>query len=287
MADEELTASSCDDAAIAVIRAELEAASPTRRQMIWEAVASAALGSIPWVGGVMAAGLAYRQDVSSANQDSLRDRWLDQHQRKLEELRRTLEAMLHRLESLGPEIEDRMESQEYLQLVRKTFRIWDEADTAEKRGLLVSLITNAAGKRIVSDDILRLFLNWIDAFHEAHFAVIREIYRNPSSTRYDIWVAIYGEAIPRDDSADADVFKMLVSDLNIGRVIRLRRDSDPQGRWQRKAPSRRAPRQTTLESAFEDTKPWVLTELGGQFVSYAMTELVQRLNAQSHVDGTQ
>jgi len=240
MADEEISADLCSDAAIAVIRAELEAASPTRRQMIWEAIASAALGSIPWVGGVMAAGLAYKQDVSSAHQDSLRDRWLDQHQRKLEELRQTLEAMLHRLESLGPDIEDRMESEEYLQLVRKTFRIWDEADTAEKRGLLVSLITNAAGKRIVSDDILRLFLNWIDAFHEAHFAVIREIYNNPSSTRYDIWVAIYGETIPRDDSADADVFKMLLSDLNIGRVIRLRRDSDPQGRWQRKTP--RAPR---------------------------------------------
>lgn len=279
MSDAELPEQAPTDAAIAVIRAELEAASPTRRQMIWEAIASAALGSIPWVGGVMAAGLAFKQDMSSAHQDSLRDRWLRQHQQKLEELRQTLEAMLTRLESLGPEIEERMESEEYLQLVRKTFRIWDEADTDQKRELLVGLITNAAGLRIVSDDILRLFLTWIDTYHEAHFAIIREIYANPSSTRYDIWLAIYGEEIPRDDSAEAHIFRMMVSDLNIGRVIRQRRDTDAQGRFRRKIPARRAPRQMTLESAFEDTKPWVLTELGSQFVSYTMNELVQRLDA--------
>ena len=36
-----------------------------------------------------------------------------------------------------------------------------------------------------------------------------------------------------------------------------------------------------MESAFEDTKPYVLTELGSQFVPYAMTELVARLNPAS------
>jgi hypothetical protein len=32
------------------------------------------------------------------------------------------------------------------------------------------------------------------------------------------------------------------------------------------------------ESAFEDSKQYVLTELGSQFVHYTMTELVARLN---------
>ena len=35
----------------------------------------------------------------------------------------------------------------------------------------------------------------------------------------------------------------------------------------------------TMESAFEDSKPYVLTELGSQFVHYTMTELVARLSA--------
>jgi hypothetical protein len=34
----------------------------------------------------------------------------------------------------------------------------------------------------------------------------------------------------------------------------------------------------TMESAFEDSKSYVLTELGSQFVHYTMTELVARLN---------
>jgi hypothetical protein len=36
--------------------------------------------------------------------------------------------------------------------------------------------------RIVSDDIVRLFLDWIEAYHEAHFAVIREIHKNQGPT---------------------------------------------------------------------------------------------------------
>ena len=32
-----------------------------------------------------------------------------------------------------------------------------------------------------------------------------------------------------------------------------------------------------MESAFEDTRPYVLTELGKQFVHYTMNEIVPRL----------
>jgi hypothetical protein len=166
-----------------------------------------------------------------------------------------------------------------LTLVRKTFREWDTADTEEKRRLLVQLITNAAGTRIVSDDIVRLFLDWIDAYHEAHFAVIREIHKNQGPTRYDIWVAVYGEPVPRDDSAEADLFRMLIRDLSMGGVIRRPRESDYSGRFMKKTRSpRRVAASTTMESAFEDTKQYVLTELGSQFVHYTMTELVARLN---------
>jgi len=34
---------------------------------------------------------------------------------------------------------------------------------------------------------------------------------------------------------------------------------------------------TTLESSFEDSKPYVLTELGKQFVHYTMNKVVGRL----------
>jgi hypothetical protein len=205
--------------------------------------------------------------------------WLQEHQEKLQNLRATLEQMVARLVGFGQEVEERITSEQYLMLVRKTFREWDTADTEEKRRLLVQLITNAAGTRIVSDDIVRLFLDWIDAYHEAHFAVIREIHKNQGPTRYDIWVAVYGEPIPRDDSAEADLFRMLIRDLSMGGVIRRPRESDYSGRFMKKARfPRRAAASATMESAFEDTKQYVLTELGLQFVHYTMTELVARLS---------
>jgi hypothetical protein len=185
------------DQVIESIRAELEKASPSRRQRIMEAIALAALSSVPWVGGVLAAAATFKFDQSGIRGDTLRSQWLLEHHKKLGQLRATLAEMVSRFDAIGEEIENRIESEAYLALVRKTFRQWDEADTEQKRKLLVQLITNAAGTRICSDDILRLFLDWVDNYHEAHFAVIREIYKNPGPTRYDMWVAVYGEPVPR------------------------------------------------------------------------------------------
>jgi hypothetical protein len=270
------------DAVIETIKAELAAASPTRKQRIREAIALAALGSIPWVGGVLAASATFKFDEAGVRQDDLRTQWLAEHQQRLQDLRTTLGEMFARIESLGVEVEDRLESPEYLGLIRKTFREWDQADTQEERGLLAQLITNAAGLRICTDDILSLFLDWIRNYHESHFAVIREIYKNPGPTRYDIWVAVYGETIPRDDSANADLYKLLIGDLQLGRVIRQPRASDNFGRYQKKATRTKPAFKTiTLESPFEDTKQYVLTELGKQFVHYTMTELVTRLETGS------
>jgi hypothetical protein len=99
-------------------------------------------------------------------------------------------------------------------------------------------------------------------------------------TRYDIWSAVFGENVPRDDSAEEDLFKMLIRDLSTGGVIRQAREADYRGRWKK---NRAVPRRTstgTLESAFEDTKPYTLTQLGSQFVHYTMTELVQRIRGE-------
>jgi hypothetical protein len=271
------------DYVVESIKAEIEIATSSRRKRIFEAIALAALGSIPWIGGVIAASASaaasYRAGESVAEKEGLLQEWLQEHQEKLQSLRATLEQMVVRLVGFGQEVEQRITSDQYLTLVRKTFREWDTADTEEKRRLLVQLITNAAGTRIVSDDIVRLFLDWIDAYHEAHFAVIREIHKNQGPTRYDIWVAVYGEPVPRDDSAEADLFRMLIRDLSMGGVIRRPRESDYSGRFMKKTRSpRRVAASTTMESAFEDTKQYVLTELGSQFVHYTMTELVARLN---------
>jgi hypothetical protein len=114
--------------------------------------------------------------------------------------------------------------------------------------------------------------------------VIREIFKNPGATRFDIWSELYGE-IPREDSAEADLFKLMVRDLSTGGVVRQERDVNELGQFVRNRPqrTRSGSASTTMESAFEDTKPYVLTELGKQFVHYTMNEVVTRIDdSKSH-----
>lgn len=155
------------DYVIESIKNEIELSSPSRRQRILAAIALAALGSIPWIGGVISAAASYKRTADQGNRDDLLREWLLQHHGKLQELRATLGQITARVDAFGEDVEQRITSESYLALVRQTFRQWDEAETAEKRRLLVQLITNAAGTRICSDDILRLFLDWLDTYVDA------------------------------------------------------------------------------------------------------------------------
>src|SRR5690349_20974155 len=260
------------------LRAELAKSEPTRRRRIIEKFVLAALGSIPWVGGFLSAAASFKAEEETLKQDSMQTQWLEEHQQKISMLRDTLEEIRQRFESPGAGIEERIQSEEYLALVRKAFRTWDEADTQEKRRYIANIVTNAAGTLVCSDDVVRLFLDWLDLYHEVHFAVIREIFENPGATRFDIWSDLYGE-IPREDSAEADLFRLMIRDLSTGGVIRQARDVNELGQFVRKRPqrSRRGSAPTTMESAFEDTKPYVLTDLGKQFVHYTMNEVVARI----------
>lgn len=261
------------------LRQELAKSEPTRRKRIIEKFVLAALGSIPWVGGFLSAAFDYKAEEATLRQDSLQTQWLEEHQGKISALRETLADIESRFDALGAGIEDRIQSEAYLGLVRKAFRAWDEADTQEKRRYIANLVANAAGTRVCSDDVVRLFIDWLEMYHEAHFAVIREIFQYPGSTRYDIWSAIYGD-VPREDSAEADLYKLLIRDLSTGGVIRQERDTNAVGQFMRRRPQRAGSRRsapTTMESAFEGTKPYVLTEMGKQFVHYTMNEVVTRL----------
>jgi len=267
-----------DNSIVENIRSELAKAEPSGRRRILEKFALAALGSIPWIGGFLSAAASFKAEEGSIKQDSLQTQWLEEHQQKILLLRETLTHIQERFESLGTSIEERIQSEQYLALVRQAFRTWDEAATEDKRRYIRNIVTNSAGTRVCSDDVVRLFLDWLDLYHEAHFAVIRTIFKNPGSTRLDIWSDLYGET-PREDSAEADLFKLLIRDLSTCGVIRQEREVNQLGQFVRNRPqrTRRSSAPTTMESAFEDTKPYVLTELGKQFVHYTMNEVVTRI----------
>ncbi len=241
-------------------------------------VAMAALSGIPWVGSVLSAAATLSAEKEQGITNKLLFLWVQEHELKLRELLADMRRVFERLEIFGIQTEERIESTEYLNLVRKTFRVWDGADTTEKRESLRKLITNAAGMRVVDDDVVRLFVEFMERFHELHFQILRLVYQNPGISSYDIATEIFGE-IPRDDSAKADLFKFLFHELQMADVMRQPRESDADGQWRRRVAKKKAgPQAKTLKSPFNDDQQ-VLTELGKQFMRYIMDDLDPQLEA--------
>jgi len=261
---------------------QLRGMEPSKGKRIIRKLIMAALGSIPWVGGFLAALQSFKEEGAQLETNALQRQWLEEHKIKMGLLARDLAEITERLDKLGEEIQTRMESEEYLILIKKAFRIWDQADTEQKRGYIKRLIANAGATALCSDDLIRLFLDWLDLYHETHFAVIREIYKNPGITRYEIWEHIHG-IFPRDDSSEADLFRLLIGDLSTGRIIRQHREVNYHGQFVKKVREKKSTSSGTLKSAFDDEEPYELTELGKQFVHYVFTDVVVRLENENTV----
>ena len=167
-----------------------------------------------------------------------------------------------------------MESEEYLALVRKGFKEWDNAETFEKKEYLRKLLTNASTINLSTDDLIQLFIEWISRYHETHFMVIREIYKNRGITRGQIWDNLNG-TLPAENSLEADLFKRLIRDLSMDGIIRQERPTDYAGNFIKK--STRRSKSSTLKSAFDEIEPYELTELGQSFVHYTMEEVVIKI----------
>jgi hypothetical protein len=238
----------------------------------------AVLGVLPWIGVMISAILARWAENEQHGLNEFHRRWLEEHDGRLAELRRTIGQIEARVSEFGQEAQRRLNSDDYVALARKGFRVWDRSDTHEKRDLIRKLLTNAACSRIASDEFVGRFIEWIDQYNELHFQVVRCVFKEPQITRFGIWQSIRGEAV-REDSAEADLFKLLIRDLSTGGVIRQYRQSDGAGHfYKRQRTVRRTASAAVMRSAFDDEELYVLTDLGSHFVSYALNEVVPRLD---------
>ena len=239
----------------------------------------AALSSLPWVGGVLSASTALHAETEQAEANDLICRWLEEHRKKIDELKAALQDITYRVGLIGPESQSRLNDEDYLSLARQGFRVWDEANTNAKREYVRRTLTNAAVTTICSDDLVRLFLDWIGRYDETHFRIIRVLFQNRGATRGRIWEEIGGSNV-REDSAEADLFKLLIHDLSMGHVLRQIRSTNDQGQFlaRKYTPSRTStPGTRVVESAFEDTKPYELTAMGQQFATYVLNEAVPQI----------
>lgn len=229
-----------------------------------------ALSNIPWIGGFLGAGSALHAENEQHKVNYLQKLWMEEHQRKIEELSHTIFQIIDKLESDGGSAQNRLGTEEYMTLVKKGFKVWDDAETFEKKEYIRTLLTNAAATSLSTDDMIRLFLDWIKNYHETHFMIIKQIYEHKSITRGQIWKNI-SEAQPAENSIEADLYKLLIRDLSTGGIIRQQRETDYEGNFLKK-PTKNPAKPTSYKSAFDDSEPYELTELGQRFVQYTMED---------------
>lgn len=242
-------------------------------------VAMAALSVLPWVGSLLGAAATLSGENEQGKTNKIMYLWVKEHEGRLKELGGTLGSMFEKFELFGNRIKERIESEEYVGLVRSTFKVWDRAETTEKKNMLRKLITNAGGVSISKDDLIKMFIGWIEKYDEFHFLVIREVHQNPNITRRQMWMNIRGD-IPTDSSAEADLFKLLIDDLTQGRVIRQVRDIDLQGRFLKKQRQKgNSSDSGIMKSPFDNVEYYELTDLGTEFVSYVMNDLTLQIEA--------
>ncbi len=238
-------------------------------------------GAIPLLGGAVSGAAGAWSETEQDHFNRVAASWLQLQKDEIREIGITIAEILTRLDLNDENIRKRIESAEYLSLLKKCFRDWSAAESEGKRVLVRNLLSNAAVNKICTDDVVRLFIQWIDYYSEMHFKVIRWIYKNPGCTRWDMWMGVHGAEV-REDSPEADMFKLLIRDLSTGSIIRQHREKDYDGNYIKKTRnSRRGQSSQTMKSAFDDEEEYELTELGKQFVRYTMDEVMPRIAAPS------
>lgn len=237
------------------------------------------LGGVPVAGGFFGAGAGAWSEYEQSKFNKMFQSWLKLQEDEIKEIGKTLLEVMARLDIQNEEIEKRLQSPEYLKLLKKCFRDWSAAESEEKRVLVRNLLVSAASTRICSDDVVNLFIQWIDRYSEAHFKIIEILYRNEGFSRADVWSKFDGRDV-REDSAEADLFKLLINDLSLGRIIRQHREKDYAGNYlkAKRQGARNRNSSDKMVSAFDDGKDYELTELGKQFVRYAMEEVMPRIS---------
>lgn len=249
----------------------------------WIRFTAACLGAIPWIGSVFSAAAAAHAESEQGLLDDLQNSWLSSYGERLQALEATMTSVVETAESAGEEGEARLEDQSFLKLVDYGFRVWDGAPTELKREQVRRILSNATVAKTTTDDMLRLFLTWVQNYDDVHFKIISALHRKIFLTGAELWMELDGRDV-RHDSAEADLFKLILRDLSTGGVIRQHREVSPDGRAYRQSRGKGTASSPFLSSPIEGEKPYELTQMGHLFVGYALDEPTSAL-AEGNVGG--
>lgn len=241
-------------------------------------------GVVPFAGGLFSAAAGAWSEKEQEKINNFIRHWLKMLEDEIKEKENTILEIMARLDIHTEEIAKRIESKEYQSLLKKTFREWSGAESEEKRVYIRNILANAAASNVTSDDVVKLFIDWLKTYSEMHFHVIAAVYNASGISRGAVWRKI-GKESAREDSAEAGLYRLLIRDLNMGGIIRQHRQKDSSGTFYAKTPQKRVTSARTgpkpMESAFDENDLYELSELGQQFVHYAMTDLPLKIEYKS------
>ncbi len=229
-------------------------------------------GAVPFAGGIFSSAAGAWSEHEQEKVNNFFRQWIKMLEDELKEKEQTILEIMARLDIHDEKIAQRIESKEYQSLLKKTFREWSGAESETKRQYIRNILANAAATTVTSDDVIRLFIDWLKQYSEMHFQVIGAIYNSDGISRGEVWTKI-GKGEVREDSADADLYRLLFRDLSTGGIIRQHREKTYDGRFLKRTPQKGRGNSGEMTSAFDTEQGYELTELGQQFVHYAMTDL--------------
>ena len=233
-------------------------------------------GAIPYAGGIVSAIKGAYQDKQQEKANAFLYNWISMLQDEMKEKQQTILEIMSRLDFQDEKIADKVSSTDFQSLSKKAFREWGAAESEQKRIYIRNILSNTAADTSgsYSYDVVRMFLDWIKTYSELHFRVVEAIYNQPEGiSRFEIWNKL-GRQRVREDSADADLFRLVIRDLSTGQIIRQHRNITSDGQFiKQRSGIGKSSASTLMESAFEPNKKYELTNLGKDFVHYAMSEL--------------
>jgi hypothetical protein len=237
-------------------------------------ILNAASGAIPLAGGLLSAAASAWSERDQGKINDFLHHMMEMLAAEMREKEKTILEITARIDMQDEKISERIKSPAYQALLRKAFRDWAGTESEEKRIFIRNILTNAAASTMASDDVVKLFLEWIKDYSELHFAVIGAIYNSAGITRGGVWRKL-GRQPVREDSSDADLFRLIFRDLSTGGIARQHRETDYNGQFLTKRKAQPVPKGTVKvrKSAFDEEEQYELTALGDQFIHYAMTDL--------------
>lgn len=245
-------------------------------------------GLVPFAGGLISAAASTWGEHEQDRMNEFFRHWIEMLRAEMDEKQRTIVEIMQRVDLRDAQIAERISSPEYQALLRKSFRDWAGAESEDKRGFVRNVLSNAAATSLCSDDVIRLFLDWIKNLSELHLLVVGKFYNQNGLTRGEVWSRLGRDPV-REDTAEADLFRLLIRDLSTGGIIRQHRQKDYSGNFLKKPVQRSRPGAASKvhKSAFDDEDSYELTALGIQFVHYAMTDVPIKLSYSPSAQGEQ